>query len=59
MQAEIRTAGLNPISKIAQGDLIRPEVPASVMAWLCGPEARKLDTVLLDVRDDFFRSMMA
>jgi NAD(P)-dependent dehydrogenase (short-subunit alcohol dehydrogenase family) len=59
MQAEIRTAGLNPISRIARGDLVRPEVPASVMAWLCGPEARKLDTVLLDVRDDFFRSMMA
>jgi NAD(P)-dependent dehydrogenase (short-subunit alcohol dehydrogenase family) len=59
MQAEIRTAGLNPISKIAQGDLVRPEVPASVMAWLCGPAARTLDTVLLDVRDEFFRSMMA
>jgi len=59
MQAEIRTAGLNPISKIAQGDLVRPEVPASVMAWLCGPEARRLEDVVLDVRDEFFRSMMA
>jgi NAD(P)-dependent dehydrogenase (short-subunit alcohol dehydrogenase family) len=59
MQAEIRTAGLNPISKIAKTDLVRPEVPASVMAWLCGPDARALDDVVLDVRDDFFRSMMA
>jgi NAD(P)-dependent dehydrogenase (short-subunit alcohol dehydrogenase family) len=59
MQAEIRTAGLNPISKIAKDDLVRPEVPASVMAWLCGPEARKLDEVALDVRDELFRSMMA
>ncbi len=59
MQTEIRTAGLNPISKIAKDDLVRPEVPASVMAWLCGPEARKLDDVVLDVRDDLFRSMMA
>lgn len=59
MQMEIRTAGLNPISKIAKDDLVRPEVPASVMAWLCGPEARKLDEVLLDVRDDFFKAMMA
>ncbi len=59
MQAEIRTAGLNPISRIARDDLVRPEVPASVMAWLCGPDARKLDDVVLDVRDAFFRSMMA
>lgn len=59
MQAEIRSAGLNPISRIAQGDLVRPDVPASVMAWLCGPEARSLDEVLLDVRDDRFRAMMA
>lgn len=58
MQAEIRTAGLNPISKIAQDDLVRPEVPASVMAWLCGPQARTIDDVLVDVRDDFFKTMM-
>lgn len=59
MQAEIRTAGLNPISKIAKDDLVKPEVPASVMAWLCGPDARNLDEVLLDVRDEFFKAMMA
>ncbi|MBO6639343.1 MAG: SDR family oxidoreductase [Roseitalea sp.] len=58
MQLEIRTAGLNPISRITKADLVRPEVPASVMAWLCGPDARALDDVLLDVRDDFFRAMM-
>jgi NAD(P)-dependent dehydrogenase (short-subunit alcohol dehydrogenase family) len=58
MQAEIRTAGLNPISRIAKGDLVRPEVPASVMAWLCGSEARALEDVVLDVRDEFFRNMM-
>jgi NAD(P)-dependent dehydrogenase (short-subunit alcohol dehydrogenase family) len=58
MQSEIRTAGLNPISKIAQADLVKPEVPASVMAWLCGPEARQLDEVVLDVRDALFRDRM-
>ena len=58
MQSEIRTAGLNPISKIAKKDLVHPDVPASVMAWLCGPEARKLDEVLLDVREEPFKSMM-
>ena len=59
MQAEIRTAGLNPISKIAKGDLVHPDVPASVMAWLCGPKARMLNEVLLDVREEPFKSMMA
>lgn len=58
MQAEIRAAGLNPISKIAQRDLVNPKVPASVMAWLCGPEARRLKDVTIDVRDDFFKAMM-
>lgn len=59
MQAKIRTSGLNPISRIAKDDLVRPEVPASVMAWLCGPDARALGDVALDVRDEFFRAMMA
>ena len=59
MQAEIRSAGLNPISKISRQDLVRPEVPASVMAWLCSSVARAREDVLLDVRDEFFRNMMA
>jgi len=57
MQREIRDAGLNPISKIAKDDLVDPIVPASVVAWLCGPQARKLDECLLDVRDAFFQDM--
>ena len=52
-------AGLNPISKIQKSDLVHPNVPASVMAWLCGPQARKLDDVLLDVREEPFKSMMS
>ncbi len=58
MQAKIRKAGLNPISKIPQSELVDPKVPASVMAWLCSNEARAVDEVLLDVRDDFFKDMM-
>jgi NAD(P)-dependent dehydrogenase (short-subunit alcohol dehydrogenase family) len=58
MQAEIREAGLNPISKIPQADLVRPEVPASVLAWLCAAGNRTREEVLLDVRDDLFRAMM-
>ena len=58
MQAEIRLAGLNPISKIAQSDLVDPAIPASVMAWLCSAQARAVDEVLLDVRQERFTAMM-
>ena len=58
MQGAIRQSGLNPISQIAQTDLVPTRVPASVMAWLCGPDARKIDEVLLDVRQDRFKAMM-
>ncbi|NCO87203.1 MAG: SDR family NAD(P)-dependent oxidoreductase [Rhodobacterales bacterium] len=59
MQGEIRVAGLNPISQIPQDKLVAPDVPASVMAWLCSAEARAVDEVLLDVRQDRFTAMMA
>lgn len=58
MQAEIRAAGLNPISKIPQDQLVPTAVPASVMAYLCSAEARSIDEVLLDVRQDRFKVMM-
>jgi NAD(P)-dependent dehydrogenase (short-subunit alcohol dehydrogenase family) len=58
MQAEIRQAGLNPISKIPQSSLVHPDVPASVIAWLCSAAARAVDEVLLDVRQDRFTAMM-
>ncbi len=59
MQAKIRTSGLNPISQIAQDDLVDPDVPASVMAWLCSDEARNLKDVFIDVRDAFFTQKMS
>ncbi len=58
MQGEIRSAGMNNISKIPQSDLVNPAVPASVMAWLCSGAARQMDEVLLDVRNDQFTAMM-
>lgn len=59
MQGAIRQAGLNPISKIAQSDLVDPAVPASVMAWLCSEEAAARADVIQDVRDEFFTQKMA
>ena len=59
MQAEIRASGLNPISQIPQEKLVPSQVPASVMAYLCSAQARSIDEVLLDVRQDRFTAMMA
>lgn len=60
MQAAIRKAGLNPISRIAQGDLVATAVPASVMAYLCSAEARDaVDELQLDIRQPRFTDMMA
>jgi NAD(P)-dependent dehydrogenase (short-subunit alcohol dehydrogenase family) len=58
MQAEIRAAGLNPISRIPQDKLVPTAVPASVLAYMCSAEARRIDEVLLDVRQDRFTAMM-
>jgi NAD(P)-dependent dehydrogenase (short-subunit alcohol dehydrogenase family) len=58
MQEQIRKAGLNPISKIPQASLVHPDVPASVIAWLCSDAARAVDEVMLDVRQERFTAMM-
>ncbi len=57
MQGKIRASGLNPISQIPQDKLVPPRVPASVMAYLCGPEPVTSE-VLLDVRHEVFTKMM-
>ncbi len=59
MQGEIRGAGLNPISRIPQSDLVHPQVPASVLAWIASDAGRGMNEVLVDVRDDRFKAMMA
>ncbi len=57
MQDKIRASGLNPISQIPQEKLVPTQVPASVMAYLCGPSPVTND-VLLDVRHEVFTKMM-
>lgn len=58
MQGVIRESGLNPISQIAQSDLVPTTVSASVIAWLCGSDARELEEFILDVRQERFTAMM-
>jgi len=57
MQGKIRASGLNPISQIPQEKLVPTRVPASVMAYLCGPSPIT-NEVLLDVRQEVFTKMM-
>jgi NAD(P)-dependent dehydrogenase (short-subunit alcohol dehydrogenase family) len=58
MQGAIRKSGINAISKIPQSDLVPVSVPASILAWLCGPQARNIDELFLDVRQPRFKDMM-
>ncbi|MEO9299761.1 SDR family oxidoreductase [Devosia alba] len=59
MQGVIRSSGLNPVSQIPKENLVAPAIPASVMVWLCGDEARGIAELTVDVRDDRFRALMA
>ena len=58
MQGAIRESGLNPISQIDRSDLVPTTVSASVIAWLCGSDARELEEFILDVRQERFTAMM-
>ena len=58
MQKQIRSSGINPISEIPRENLLDPDIPASAIAWLCGNEARNVDEVALDLRDELFRQLM-
>lgn len=58
MQDKIRASNLNPVSKIPKEKLVPAVVPASCMAWLCGPGSDGLEEVLLDVRQDLFTRQM-
>ncbi|MHA1566138.1 MAG: SDR family oxidoreductase [Alphaproteobacteria bacterium] len=58
MQAVVRASGINPVADIPQTDLTHPRVPASVMVWLCGADARAIEEVDIDLREDRFQALM-
>ncbi|WP_226779824.1 SDR family oxidoreductase [Oceaniglobus trochenteri] len=37
MQREIKSSGINPVSKLDWSDHIPPEWPAKALLWMCGP----------------------
>jgi 3-oxoacyl-[acyl-carrier protein] reductase len=54
MQTLIRASGVNPISRIPQGELSSPTSIAAAIAWLCSPAAHALEQTELDVREPLF-----
>lgn len=58
MQAAIRSSKLNPVSKIAQSDLVSTQVIASAVAWLCTDSSRDLNELFLDIREAWFANKM-
>lgn len=58
MQVTIRASGINRISQMKREDLPHANVTGSIMAWLCGADARKIDDVAIDVRDERLVALM-
>ena len=58
MQVTIRASGTNRVSQIKREDLPHADVTGSIMAWLCGPEARNVEDVAIDVRDPRLVALM-
>jgi NAD(P)-dependent dehydrogenase (short-subunit alcohol dehydrogenase family) len=59
MQAAIRNSGLNPVSLIPRGQLMKAERVAAVIAWLCGPDSRLIQEIEIDIRNPLFAYLLA
>ena len=57
MQEKIRASGLNEVSRMRPGDHGPASDPASVMVWLCGPEAAPWAGRELSVHDPELRQL--
>ncbi len=55
MQKEIKTSGINPISKLEWTDHIPPEWPAKCLVWMCSSEADPYLGEELSLREESLR----
>jgi len=55
MQKEIKTSGINPVSKLAWSDHIPPDWPARAMLWMCGPDGNGYIGEEISLRDEGIR----
>jgi NAD(P)-dependent dehydrogenase (short-subunit alcohol dehydrogenase family) len=58
MQTLIRNSGINPVSQIPQDRLMKPDRVAAVLAWLCGPDARVIPEIEIDIRNPLFAYLL-
>jgi len=56
MQGEIRASKLNPISQIPQANLLKPQIPATGIAWLFLNRPADLAGSEVDIRDSDFQN---
>jgi NAD(P)-dependent dehydrogenase (short-subunit alcohol dehydrogenase family) len=55
MQKEIKTSGVNPISKLEWSDHIPPEWPAAALVWMASPESDEFLGKEISLRDEAIR----
>lgn len=55
MQKEIKTSGINPVSKLEWSDHISPEWPAKTLAWMCSSDADDWIGQEISLRDESIR----
>jgi len=58
MQREIKSSGINPISKLDWSDHIPPEWPAEALLWLCGPGGEDWLGGEVSLRDEAVRAAL-
>jgi NAD(P)-dependent dehydrogenase (short-subunit alcohol dehydrogenase family) len=55
MQREIKSSGINPVSKLEWSDHIPPEWPAKALAWMCSDDANAWVGQEISLRDETIR----
>ena len=55
MQKEIKTSGVNPISKLEWSDHIPPEWPAKALLWMASPDSDEFLGKEISLRDEAIR----
>ncbi|MBK0327532.1 SDR family oxidoreductase [Rhodobacteraceae bacterium F11138] len=55
MQREIKSSGINPISKLDWGDHVPADWPARALLWMCSPDADEYVGSEISLRDESIR----
>ena len=56
MQRDIKSSGINPVSRLDWEDHVPPEWPARALLWMCGPDADEFLGEEISLRDPAIRA---